>query len=113
MKRYTLTCDLKNDPELIAEYRKCHEKIWPEITKSIRDKGIEKMEIYLHRTRMFMIMEVNDGFSFPKALAMDLANPRVQEWEELMWNYQQSPPGAAEGEKWVLMEGIFDLDING
>ena len=112
MKQYSLTCDLKNDPELIVKYRKYHEKIWPEITQSIHDKRVIHMEIYLYKTRMFMIMEVNDDFSFEEALAMDKANPRVQEWENLMWKYQQSPPGAAKGEKWVLMEKIFDLKKN-
>ncbi len=38
-KRYCLTLDLKDDPNLIAEYRRHHEKVWPEITKSIRDAG--------------------------------------------------------------------------
>ena len=42
-RRYCLTLDLKDDPALIAEYRKYHEKIWPEITKSIKDSGIEDM----------------------------------------------------------------------
>ena len=56
--------DLKNDPTLIAEYKRYHQKIWPEITQSIKDSGIEAMEIYLLGTRMFMIMEVNERFSF-------------------------------------------------
>jgi L-rhamnose mutarotase len=33
MKRYCLTLDLKNDPKLIAEYKKHHDNIWLEITK--------------------------------------------------------------------------------
>jgi L-rhamnose mutarotase len=110
MKRYTFTCDLKDNPVLIAEYRKYHEKIWPEISQSIHAKGVAHMEIYLHHTRMFMIMEVKDDFSFEQAAAMDKENPRVREWEDLMWNYQQTPPGAVHGEKWVLMEKIFDLE---
>ena len=44
-RRYCLTLDLKDDPELILEYKRYHEKIWPEITKSIRDSGIQDMEI--------------------------------------------------------------------
>jgi len=59
-----LTLDLKDDPKLIAEYRRYHEKIWPEITRSIKDSGIEALEIYLFGARMFMIMEVNEHFSF-------------------------------------------------
>lgn len=44
-RRLCLTLDLKNDPALIAEYKRYHAKIWPEITQSIRDSGIEDMEI--------------------------------------------------------------------
>ncbi|HXU18907.1 MAG TPA: L-rhamnose mutarotase [Terriglobales bacterium] len=109
-RRYCLTLDLKNDPALIAEYRKYHEKIWPEITKSIKDSGIEDMEIYLLGTRMFMIMEVNDRFSFQEKAAADLANPKVREWEQLMWKFQQALPQAKPGEKWLPMERIFKLE---
>jgi len=109
-RRYCLTLDLKNDPKLIAEYKKYHEKIWPEITASIRESGIADMEIYLLGTRMFMIMEVNESFSFAKKSASDAGNPKVQEWEQLMWKFQQALPSAKPGEKWMLMERIFKLE---
>ena len=109
MKRYCLTLELKDDPQLIAEYRRHHEKIWPEITRSIRDSCIEDMEIYLFGTRMFMIMEVNDKFSFEAKAKADVANPKVREWEELMWKFQKPLPNAKPGEKWMLMEPIFKL----
>lgn len=109
-RRYCLTLDLNNDPKLIAEYKKYHEKIWPEIAASIREFGIEDMEIYLLGTRMFMIMEVNESFSFARKAAADAANPRVQEWEQLMWKFQKALPEAKPGEKWMLMERIFKLE---
>jgi len=109
-RRYCLTLDLKNDPKLIAEYKKYHEKIWPEITASIRESGIADMEIYLLGTRMFMIMEVNESFSFATKSASDAGNPKVQEWEQLMWKFQQALPSAKPGEKWMLMERIFKLE---
>jgi len=109
-RRFCLTLDLKNDPKLITEYKKYHEKIWPEITASIRESGIEDMEIYLMGTRMFMIMEVNESFSFAKKSAADATNPKVQEWEQLMWKFQQALPEAKPGEKWLLMERIFNLE---
>ncbi|HTS09147.1 MAG TPA: L-rhamnose mutarotase [Candidatus Eisenbacteria bacterium] len=109
-RRYCLTLDLKNDPKLIAEYKKYHEKIWPEISESIRESGIEDMEIYLLGTRMFMIMEVNESFSFAKKASADAVNPKVQEWEKLMWKFQQALPEAKPGEKWILMERIFKLE---
>jgi L-rhamnose mutarotase len=109
-RRYCLALDLKNDPDLIAEYKRYHEKIWPEITKSIKDSGIEDLEIYLLGTRLFMIMQVNDSFSFSAKAEADRKNPKVQEWETLMWKFQSPLPQAGPGEKWMLMERIFKLD---
>ena len=109
-KRYCLTLDLKDDPKLIAEYKRYHEKIWPEITASIKSSGIEDMEIYLLGTRMFMIMEVNESFSFATKSKADQVNPKVQEWEQLMWRFQRSLPQAKPGEKWLLMDRIFKLE---
>jgi L-rhamnose mutarotase len=109
-RRYCLALDLKDDPKLIAEYKKHHERIWPEISQSIRDAGIEDMEIYLLGTRLFMIMEVGPSFSFETKSKADADNPKVQEWEQLMWKYQQVLPQAKPGEKWVLMDKIFKLE---
>jgi L-rhamnose mutarotase len=108
--RYCLALDLRDDPDLIAKYRRYHEKIWPEITRSIKDAGIEDMEIYLHGARLFMIMEVNERFSFGAKTKADYENPKVREWEELMWKFQQPLPNAKPGEKWRLMERIFKLE---
>jgi L-rhamnose mutarotase len=109
-RRFCLTLDLKDDPKLIAEYKRCHEKIWPEITESIKESGIEDMEIYLLGTRVFMIMEVSDSFTFDKKTKADQRNPKVQEWEDLMWEFQQALPQAKRGEKWLRMERIFKLE---
>ena len=109
MKRYCLTLDLKDDPALIAEYEAHHKKVWPEIIASIRNAGIENMQIYRFQNRLFMVMEVNDSFSFDRKQSSDAANEKVQEWEMLMLKYQQPFKGSAEGEKWRLMDKIFDL----
>jgi L-rhamnose mutarotase len=109
-RRYCLTLDLKDDPQLIAEYKRYHQRIWPEITQSLYDAGIENAEIYAFGTRMFMILEVNEHFSFENKARMDTSNPKVQEWEQLMWKFQQALPQAKAGEKWLLMERIFQLE---
>jgi L-rhamnose mutarotase len=56
-----------------------------------------------------MIIEANDEFSFEKKSKMDAADPKVQAWEELMWKFQQALPWAKRGEKWILMDKIFNL----
>jgi L-rhamnose mutarotase len=107
--RYCLALDLKDDPKSITEYEQWHQNVWPEIIKSIKDSGISSMEIYRVGNRLFMIMEANADFSFEKKKSMDDSNPRVQDWEKLMWNYQQPLPFARAGEKWILMDKIFSL----
>ncbi|GAB2566407.1 L-rhamnose mutarotase [Spirosoma areae] len=107
--RYCLALDLKDDPALIADYERYHERIWPEIELSIRESGINDMEIYRIGNRLFMIMETTETFSFEAKAAADAANPNVQKWEDLMWTYQQALPMAKPGEKWMLMTPIFKL----
>ena len=110
MKRYCLALDLINDVELIEAYKKYHQNVWPEIVKNIKDSGIEALEIYLVSNRLFMIMEVNEAFSFEKKAKLDAENPKVEEWETLMWKYQQALPCIKKGEKWILMDQIFKLN---
>jgi L-rhamnose mutarotase len=111
MKRYCLALDLIDDPVLIAEYENWHkaENCWPEIKKSIVAAGITQMEIYRTGNRLFMIMDTDETFTFERKAAMDAVNAKVQEWEQLMWKFQSSIPWAKPGEKWVLMEEIFQL----
>jgi L-rhamnose mutarotase len=109
MRRFCFALDLKNDPDLIAEYERYHRDVWPEIIRSIHDSGIEAMEIYRVGNRLCMVMDVSDDFSFEAKAAADRANPRVQEWEQLMWKFQQPLPFAVHGEKWVQMNRIFEL----
>lgn len=110
MKRYTLGLDLVDDPVYIQEYEDYHREVWPAIKTSILQSGILNMEIYRFSNRLFMIMEVNAAFSFEEKAQHDAANPIVQEWEQLMWKYQVAIPGAKDGEKWVLLTKIFDLN---
>jgi L-rhamnose mutarotase len=109
MKRYCLALDLKNDPALIAEYEQWHQNVWPEIEQSIRDAGVIELEIYRIGSRMFMILEADDSFTFERKASMDTANAKVQEWETLMWKFQQALPGSKPGEKWLLMDKIYQL----
>jgi len=109
MRRFCLTLDLINDPESIKEYEKHHAagNAWPEVTQHDIDCGVTNIEIYRTGNRMFMILETVDEFTFEEKAKMDASNPKITEWENLMWKYQQPIPWAKSGEKWVLMNRIF------
>lgn len=109
MKRFCLALDLKDDQTIIEQYKKYHRSVWPEIKQSIISAGIQQMEIYLIANRLFMVMETGDSFSFAAKDAADASDPVVQQWEKLMWQFQQSLPLARPGEKWMVMEQIFSL----
>ena len=93
VKRYCQTLDLRDSPELIAEYRKRHSQAeaWPEILAGIREVGIP--------------------LDFDWDTAMERLNtlPRQQEWEEYMAIFQQAAPGMSSAEKWKPMERMFHL----
>lgn len=111
VKRYCQILSLKNDPALIAEYRKRHSKgeVWPETLAAIREVGILEMEIYILGTDLFMIVETPLDFDWDTAMAKMATLPRQAEWEEYMSIFQQADPGASSAEKWQLMDRMFHL----
>lgn len=111
IKRYCQTLDLRDNPELIAEYRRRHAKehAWPEILAGIRQVGILEMEIYILGTRLFMIVETPEDFNWDEAMAKLATLPRQAEWEDYMAISQMAEAGAKSNEKWRLMERMFHL----
>lgn len=109
--RYCRTMDLRDDPQLIAEYRRRHAdgNAWPEILRGIRQVGILEMEVYILGTRLVMIIEAPASLDLDKAMAELATLPRQQEWEDYMSIFQNSRPGSTSAEKWQPMERIFHL----
>ena len=112
MQRFCLALDLVDDPQLIAEYENWHAKGkgWPEVRQNDLDSGILDLQIYRTGNRMFMILETEDAFTFENKRLLDASNPYVQEWERLMWKFQLPLPWAKDGEKWILMQQIFQFE---
>jgi len=111
-KRYCKTLLLKNDAQLIEDYKKVHAPgaVWPEITSGMREVGIIDMEIYILGTRLFMIMDTVANFDHDKAMTVLAGKPRQSEWEAYVSRFQQTSAEATADEKWQLMERIFKMD---
>ncbi|MCA1324978.1 L-rhamnose mutarotase [Herbaspirillum sp. alder98] len=108
--RHLLALDLKDDAALIAEYERHHRRIWPEIAAHLERQGVLGMEIWRLGTRMVMVMETDDAVYDAAAMAAaSEKDPKVREWEELMWRFQAPTPWTPAGQKWIGMEQIFDL----
>ena len=115
VKRYVQTMDLKDDPQLIAEYKRRHSQAeaWPEILAGIREVGILDMQIFILGTRLVMIVETPVDFEWDLAMARLATLPRQQEWEDYMAIFQQCAEGASSDEKWQMMERMFYLYEDG
>jgi L-rhamnose mutarotase len=111
VKRYVQTMDLKDDEQLIAEYRRRHskEESWQEIRDGIKEVGILDMQIFILGIRLVMIVETPLDFDWDSAMAKLATLPRQQEWEDYMAMFQKCKEGATSDEKWQMMERMFYL----
>lgn len=110
-KRYVQTLDLRDDPDMIAEYRKWHseEFHWKEIRDGIKAVGILEMEIYILGTRLVMIVDAPEDFDWQSAMDQLATLPRQAEWEAFVAKLQGCRPEARSDEKWQMMERMFYL----
>ena len=110
-KRYVQTLDLRDNAELIKEYRRLHSEpaVWREILEGIHAVGILEMEIYILGTRLFMIIDAPVDFDWESAMARLGTLPRQEEWEEVVGKCQLTDPKAGSSDKWKLMERMFRL----
>ena len=109
--RHCLALDLRDDPELIARYEAHHRAVWPEVLAHLRAHGVRELEIFRLGTRMVMLMDTDDAvFDAQRMAAAQHDDPRIREWESLMWRFQAPTPWTPEGTKWTAMQSIFRLN---
>ena len=115
VKRFCQTLELKNNPELIEEYKFWHkpENRWPEIPWGIKEVGILEMELYLYENKLFMIVETPLDFNWEDAFDKLAKLDRQAEWEDFMAKFQVAEQGKSSAGKWHLMERIFSLNLSG
>ena len=109
--RYVFTTNLKDDPAVVEAYARHHHDVWPEVQASLRNSGVEQMDIYLLGRRLVMVVETRDDIDYGEVFAAHASSsPRVAEWERLMKSLQEPPPEAGAGDWWVPMQPVFHLN---
>jgi len=110
-KRYVQLLELKDDPEMIREYKKWHsqEHHWKEIRDGIREVGILEMEIYIRGTQLVMIVDTPEDFDWQTAMDKLATLPRQAEWEAFVARLQGCREDARSDEKWQMTERMFYL----
>ena len=109
MKSYGLTINLVDSPEVIEQYKKYHENVWPEILENSVTIGIQKTKIFLLGRQLFLYMETTDSFDLDSSFIPSTSeHPRVKEWGELMESFQEPVKDAEDGEWWARMELVHE-----
>ncbi len=110
-KRFVQILELRDDPDMIAQYRKWHsqEYQWKEIRDGIREVGILEMEIYILGTKLVMIVDAPIDFDWDEAMVRLATLPRQAEWEAFVAKFQGCSAEARSDEKWQMMERMFYL----
>ena len=69
MKSYAMALDLRDDAEVIEQYKEYHRAVWDEVLEGLRSIGISKMKIFLRGSRLFMYLETPDEFDLGARLS--------------------------------------------
>ena len=107
MQRYGSVIGVK--PEKLEEYAYHHANIWPEINAMIKACNISNYSIYNFGTLLFSYMEYT-GEDYEDEKAKMAADPKTQEWWDLVMPFQQPLDGRKDGEWWADMKELYHLD---
>ena len=111
MKVFGLALDLRDDPQVIADYERYHREVWPDIQRAMRAVGVESQRIFRSGNRLFLVMETRDDFDWERDFARYLeSTSQAREWDALMHGYQQVVPAAQPGEWWSVMKEVYNLN---
>ncbi|WP_418136162.1 L-rhamnose mutarotase [Agrobacterium sp. El2ro-1b] len=109
MQRMGMVIGVK--PEMIAEYKRLHAAVWPEVLALISESNIRNYTIFLREPEnlLFGYWEYH-GSDFSADMAKIAASPKNQEWWSFTIPCQQPLESCKEDEWWAMMEETFHLD---
>ena len=109
MKRYGQVIGIR--PEAIAEYKRIHAAVWPDVLKQIKASKLSNYSIFLKEPEnlMFAYYEYH-GDDYEADMAAMAADPRTQEWWAICKPMQAPLDTRKDGEWWAEMEEVFHED---
>lgn len=109
MKRYGQVIGVA--PEKIAEYKRLHAAVWPDVLAMIAACNIRNYSIFLKEPEnlMFAYFEYH-GTDFAADMAKMAADPKTQEWWAVCMPCQRPFDTRRAGEWWAEMEEVFHTD---
>jgi len=109
MKRYGSIIGLQ--PDRIAEYKRLHAAVWPDVLKQIRASNITNYSIFLKEPEnlLFAYFEYV-GDDYEADMAAMAADPKTQDWWAVCMPCQKPLDSRRPGEWWADMAEVFHTD---
>ena len=109
MTRYGAVIGIK--PEAIAQYKRLHAAVWPDVLKQIKASNISNYSIYLREPEnlMFSYYEYT-GTDHAGDMAAMAKDPKTQEWWAVCMPLQDPLKTNKDGDWWGSMEEVFHQD---
>lgn len=99
---------LKVHPEKLAEYKRQHTAVWPEMLDALRRAGWHNYSLFLRDDGTLFGYFETPG-TFDEARAAMATEPVNTRWQEMMAPYFEGTGGAAD-EIMLPLEEVFHLD---
>ena len=100
---------LKVKPERLAEYKRHHEQVWPDMLRALRDAGWHNYSLFVRDDGLLF-----GYFETPESLQAAQARMAEQDvntrWQQFMAPFFESPDNARPDEMFVELTEIFHLD---
>jgi L-rhamnose mutarotase len=97
---------IKVRAEVLEEYKRYHARAWPEVLNMITKCNIRNYSIYQKDGYLFSYFEYV-GENYAADMDKMAADPKTQEWWDIMKPMQQPLDTRAPGEWWAEMEEVF------
>ncbi|MFC2158177.1 L-rhamnose mutarotase [Acidobacteriota bacterium] len=107
MKRYGQIIKVK--PEKLAEYKKLHQAVWPEVLSKIKECHIRNYTIFYRDGCLYSYFEYI-GSDYEYDMRRMAEDSITQEWWKLTDPCQQPIETAVKGERWSPMQEVFHCD---
>lgn len=109
MKRYGAVIGLK--PEAVAEYKRIHAAVWPDVLKQIANSNIRNYSIFFKEPEhlLFAYYEYV-GADHAADMAEMAKDAATQDWWKICMPMQQPLETRKEGEWWADMEEVFHTE---
>ncbi len=105
-----LTANLVKDPARQQEYLSYHAtqfQKWPEVAQGFCNASFQQLLVFRQGRQLLLVISIPNGESLnelnPKT---SLNNPRVDDWNALMKQYQEGLLGTKPGEVWVFLKPV-------